>query len=217
MDRRWEDRAACSGLPGEMFFEDVFLEDDDGVVKEIDRPALARARAVCAACPVRDQCFTAAMEEEAGSAQARRFGVRAGTTPGQRYSIWRRDVQQCDRCGERYDPLGIVAGEVVCSCGFFEEPPIPDEGDVWYPRHDNLLRRLTDHLLEKTSPGDKIPGPTRMLEVLGHRRKDDMPLVYRRLEDDGLIERGDGRGEYFRRAGRQALLSWRPPARLHAA
>lgn len=208
----WEDRAACAGLPGSMFFGDIWPdgEEQDG---PLDADALARARAVCASCPVRVQCYTAALAEEAGAAESRRFGVRGGTTPAQRYSIWRRDSSTCERCGEVYDPLGLIEGEVVCACGAFSEPVIPDVGDTWYPRHDGLLQRLVDYLLEHTKPGDQILPPYRMLEALGHRRKDDMPLVYERLIEDGLIERGEKRGVYYRRAGKGALLRWRPPAR----
>lgn len=208
----WEDRAACKGLPGSLFFEDIWPIGD-----EVDGPlipeALARARNVCESCPVRIACYTSVMLTEGGAAEARRSGFQGGTTPGQRYSIWRRDSMRCERCGETYDPLGLVIGEAVCECGTFSEPKIADEGDTWYPRHDGLLQRLVDHLLEHTKPGDRILPPYRMLEALGHRRKDDMPLVYERLIDDGMIERGEGRGVYFRRAGKGALLRWRPPAR----
>jgi hypothetical protein len=209
----WEDRAACTGLPTSMFFEDIWPEDEEGEPLPTDTEALERARAVCASCPVRLQCHLAAMSEEDGAADSRRFGLRGGITPSQRYSVWRRDSVRCERCGETYDPLGLVAGEAVCECGFFSEPRIPDDGDEWYPRHDALLQRLVDHLLETTVPGDRILPPYRMLEALGHRRKDDMPLVYQRLIDDGLIEKGEGRGEYYRRAGKGALVRWLPPAR----
>lgn len=195
-----------------MFFEAIWPsgEDADG---PLNPEALERARAVCATCPVRIECHVAAMQEEGGAAETRRHGVRGGITPSQRYSIWRRDSLRCERCGEVYDPLGLVAGEAVCGCGEFSEPVIPDVGDLWFPRHDGLLKRLIEYLLEQTEPGDRIPPPYRMLEALGHRRKDDMPLVYQRLIDDGLIERGAGRGVYYRRAGKGALQSWRPPAR----
>lgn len=208
----WEDRAACTGLPTTMFFDDVWPVDEEGEQLPLVQDALDRARGVCESCPVRVPCHLAAMAEEGGSAEARRFGFRGGITPAQRYSIWRRDSARCERCGEAYDPLGLVAGEAVCECGSFSEPVIADEGDAWYPRHDGLLVRLVDYLLAKTKPGDRILPPYRMLEALGHRRKDDMPLVYERLIDDGMIERGLGRGEYYRRAGKGALLRWRPPA-----
>lgn len=199
-----------------MFFGDIWSdgEEQDG---PLDEDALARAKAVCATCPVRVQCHEAAMAEEAGAAESRRFGVRGGITPGQRYSIWRRDSMRCERCGETYDPLGLVAGEAVCSCGEFSEPVIPHEGDTWYPRHDGLHQRLVDYLLANTEPGDRILPPYRMLEELGHRRKDDLPLVYKRLIEDGLIVRGERRGEYYRTGGKAALARWRPPARRRAA
>lgn len=210
----WEDRAACAGLPTDRFFDDVWPEDGDGGTA-FDVTAFEDARAVCASCPVRLSCYEDAMTREAGSAQSRRFGMRAGVTPSQRYSIWRRDAISCEVCDETYDPLGLVAGDVVCACGTFEEPPIPPAGDEWFPRHDGLLKRLVTYLLAETKPEERILPPYRMLVALGHRRKDDMPLVYERLIADGLIRRGPGRGEYYRCAGKLALASWIPPQRRH--
>ena len=208
----WVDRAACEGLGDQAFFDDIWPLTDDGEEGFVPA-AFKRARDVCAGCPVRVECFSDAMDLEDGAAQVMRHGLRGGVSPGQRYSIWRRDSGSCIQCGEVFDPLGLVAGDVVCGCGEFSEPPIPAEGDLWFPRHDSLLAKLTTYLLERTEPGDRILPPYRMLEELGHRRKDDMPLCYDRLIADGLIERGEGRGVYYRRAGRQALATWRPPAR----
>jgi hypothetical protein len=213
MSLDWRDRAACSALPLSLFFEDVYPSNDDGTDGALIPEALERARGICASCPVRLACHEDAMTHEAGAAANRRHGVSGGLTPAQRYSLWRRDSWRCEQCGELYDPLGIVAGEAVCICGWNEEPPIPDAGDQWFPRHDELLRLLIAWLLEETVPGDRVPPPYKMLEILGYRRKDDMPLIYARLLDDGLLMRGDGRGVYFRRAGRGALASWQPPAR----
>lgn len=210
---------ACSGLDTRLFFDDIWheLEEDDGTVTvEVDEDALAKARSICAGCPSRIRCFERVMSDEDGHADARRFGLVAGTTPSQRYSIWRRDVSQCIQCEETHDPLGIIAGDIVCSCGFNTEPAIPDEGDAWYPRHDALLEKLIAYLLENTEPGDRILPPYRMLLELGHRRKDDLPLCYERLIDDGLIRKGEGRGEYYREAGHGALAAWLPPSRRHS-
>jgi hypothetical protein len=209
----WRDRAACSGLSVSTFYEDVWPETDEGEPLPLIPGAYERARAVCETCPVRLACHSEAMEEEGDAADGRRYGIRGGVTPSQRYSIWRRDSMACDQCGEVYDPLGLVEGEVVCACGTFSEPPIGPDGDTWYPRHDGLLKRLVDYLLAETKPGDRILPPYRMLEALGHRRKDDMPLVYEKLIADGLIEKGPGRGEYYRRAGKAALSRWHPTRR----
>jgi hypothetical protein len=213
----WNSRAACLGLPYATFFDDIWPPLEDGTDGALVPEALERARAMCAGCPVRLPCHEQAMRQEAGAASSRRHGVRGGITPQQRYSLWRRDSWQCERCGEVYDPLGIVAGDAVCLCGWYTEPPIPDVGDQWFPRHDDLLRLLVAWLLEHTEPGDRVPPPYRMLEILGYRRKDDMPLVYEKLIEDGLLERGAGRGEYFRRAGKRVLATWRPPARRRGA
>jgi hypothetical protein len=197
-----------------MFFESIWPEDDEGA-QGFDEAGYGKAKAVCAGCPVRLQCYSEVMKDEGPSAQARRFGLRGGVTPQQRYSIWRRDALSCERCLETYDPLGLAAGEVVCSCGSFDEPAIPVSGDEWFPRHEGLLKRLTEYLLRETQPGDRILPPYRMLVALGHRRKDDLPLVYDRLIADGLILRGEGRGVYYRAAGHRALAAWIPPSRRH--
>lgn len=211
MADEWRETAACRNVPSRVFFEDAFPENDEG--NSIPDPAgVARARAFCARCPVRLQCHEDTTRVEAGYALYRRFGIFAGLTPGQRYSLWRRDSWRCDRCLEVYDPQGIVAGDAVCSCGWFSEPPIPDEGDLWFPRHDLLLERFIAWLVDNTEPGDRVPPPYKMLEILGYRRKDDMPLIYARLLDDGLLERGEGRA-VWRKAGKAAFKVWRPPAK----
>lgn len=209
----WHEQAACSGLEGRVFFDDIWGEDAEGEPLPPVPEALERAKAVCAGCPVRLACHLEVMALEGDAADSRRFGLRGGVTPSQRYSIWRRDMIRCEVCLEAYDPLGLVAGDVVCSCGDFSEPEIGDDGDAWYPRHDGLLRRLVTYLLAETKPGDRVLPPYKMLEALGHRRKDDMPLVYRRLIDDGMLEQGASRGEYYRRAGKGALQRWAPPGR----
>lgn len=213
----WGKRAACRDFPTAMFFEDVEPEDDEGNPLPLDLEGLDRARSVCGRCPVRLQCYQAAMEEEGGAARLQRHGVRGGITAAQRYSVWRRDSMSCDRCGEVYDPLGLVEGETVCECGATDETPIDPEGDRWYPRHDALLQKLIAWLIENTQPGDRIPPPYQMLLLLGHRRKDDLPLAYEKLIDDGLIERGEGRGEYYRKEGARAFKSWVPPIHRHRA
>lgn len=211
LDRTWVTKASCLGVDSDVFFDDVWPtvpgDETDG---ELVPGALARAKAVCAGCPVRIPCHETAMAEEAGASIKNRYGVRGGITGAQRYSIWRRDNMRCEQCGETFDPLGLVAGEAVCSCGSGTEVPIQDTGDRWYPRHDDLLRKLIDYLLRETKPGDRVLPPYQMLRALGHRRKDDMPLLYARLLDDGMLEQGPGRGEWYRAAGNKAMAKWVP-------
>jgi hypothetical protein len=210
-------KAACRDLEPSVFFEDVFPPRADGSDGPADRLALKKAREVCAACPVRTECHAQAMIFEADLAGNRRFGVFAGLTPLQRYALWRRDSWWCRPCGAVFDPLGIVAGDIVCGCGWNHDLPVSDSGDHWFPRHDQLLRRLITWIRANTQPGDRIPPPYRMLELLGYRRKDDMPLLYEQLIYDGLLVRGPRRGEYYRRAGDADLLSWRPLVRRRAS
>lgn len=211
--RPWVAKAACDGLGDTPFFDDIWTVEEDGTEVGPDEEALATARAICASCPTRLECFVDVMDDEEGYALSRRAGFRAGLTPAQRYSIWRRDVVRCIQCREVYDPMGVAAGEVVCECGEFTEEPVPDEGDTWYPRHDVLLKKLVTYLVENTKPGDRILPPYRMMRELGHRRKDDMPVCYERLIDDGLIVRGERVGEYYRSGSHRALVSWVPAHR----
>lgn len=203
-------RAACRNVGPQVFFEDVFPSRPDGSDGAADRLALKRARSICAACPVRTECHAYAMTVEADLAGNRRFGVFAGLTPLQRYALWRRDSWWCRECGSVFDPLGIVAGDAVCGCGWRHDLPVSDAGDQWFPRHDQLLRRLVTWVLANTHPGDRIPPPYRMLELLGYRRKDDMPLLYEHLVHDGLLARGPRKGEYYRRGADADLINWRP-------
>lgn len=67
----WAQDALCAQTDPEIFFP-----EKGGSIRE--------ATAVCAQCPVKQQCLDAALEEESGSSGYGRHGVRAGTTPRQR-------------------------------------------------------------------------------------------------------------------------------------
>ena len=193
-------RAACRGMAPSVFFEEIFSPRADGSDGRADVRALRRARAICTACPVRTECHASAMRFEKGLAGNRRFGIFGGLTPLQRHSLWRRGSWWCRGCGEVYDPLGVVSGDVVCQCCRRSDLPVSDGGDQWYPRHDALLRLLVTWVRTNTRPGDRLPPPYRMLELLGYRRKDDMPLLYEHLIHDGLLTKGPHKGEYYRTA-----------------
>lgn len=64
----WHDQARCLGYPSEMFY------GFDGERNRPEREAVAKA--VCADCPVRLDCWEAGQREP--------FGIWAGTTPEER-------------------------------------------------------------------------------------------------------------------------------------
>ncbi|HWN01217.1 MAG TPA: WhiB family transcriptional regulator [Streptosporangiaceae bacterium] len=68
---QWMKRAACLGRNDEMFPEN-------------NEVGIARAKAICAACPVQEPCLQAALGEEGDAAAGNRFGIRGGQTKGQR-------------------------------------------------------------------------------------------------------------------------------------
>lgn len=75
----WTDRALCAKLA------------------DFDPDDYATARPVCAACPVRQECLDAAMEEERGLGQHHRGSIRGGLSPVERAA---RDkiVNLCPDC-----------------------------------------------------------------------------------------------------------------------
>lgn len=86
-------QAACKGADPEVFFP-VFLDDDgeevfdDGTIFESygdTTPFYEDARAICALCPMREECLDYAMEHHI------RFGMFGGLTPIERRRIERRD------------------------------------------------------------------------------------------------------------------------------
>lgn len=75
----WRDRAACTGLDADIF--------------DPDTGRTAEALPVCAACPVRLSCYSAAYDKPAD-----RTTVRAGTTPHTRPAKAADHISTC-RCG----------------------------------------------------------------------------------------------------------------------
>lgn len=73
----WRTFGACREVDPEQFFPTPG-----------DFRGINVAKAVCAGCPVRRTCLTAALAEENGRAKDNRFGVRGGTGPGQRYALY---------------------------------------------------------------------------------------------------------------------------------
>ncbi|WP_051338601.1 WhiB family transcriptional regulator [Streptomyces flavidovirens] len=79
--RHWSDAAACAQHP------DLFIPENDG------DPDYTTAKRICRACPVIEQCLTAAMAEEKGADRHVRAGVRGGLTPGERARKHRQEAR----------------------------------------------------------------------------------------------------------------------------
>lgn len=73
--RAWEARAACRFQDAELWFS---------------RRTWARAMAICAACPVLENCRAAVLRREKGLPRCHRNGVVAGLTGPQRHALDRR-------------------------------------------------------------------------------------------------------------------------------
>lgn len=114
MPGRWQERAACSGLPLSTFFppsEDVTTHRDE---RQPPPPELVR---LCGGCPVKSDClFTALTKNE--------VGIWAGTTYAQRRALKRcRFRHACVACAS----VEVVAyrGMAVCmSCAVSWRVPV---------------------------------------------------------------------------------------------
>lgn len=71
----WRARAACSGYPNTLFFP-----SSDAV----DEPSIEKAKAICAVCPVIDDCLQYALETN------QRSGIWGGTSEKERKSLRRK-------------------------------------------------------------------------------------------------------------------------------
>ena len=71
----WRDRAACFGMDINIFFPE-----------RGDRAGIAAARAVCAACPVSDECLTEILHVDSGTDYV---GIFAGTSAQERRELRR--------------------------------------------------------------------------------------------------------------------------------
>lgn len=77
---RWYGRAACRGMATDLFYS---------CMSPVNR---ARAKAVCASCPVITECLDRAMDEEASDQSPtqnmkNRYGVRGGLSAGERWAL----------------------------------------------------------------------------------------------------------------------------------
>lgn len=77
----WREDAACLGVVEEV----SFFPDPE------DLSAIARAKAVCATCPVASECLTWAIETNQSE------GVWGGHTPKERRSIRRRWIEEIEQ------------------------------------------------------------------------------------------------------------------------
>lgn len=75
---KWQDRALCAEIGGDLFFAEVGHEAD-----------ATAARRVCAHCPVKPECLEYALDMESQPEFVGRFGIYGGTTPRQRCEITR--------------------------------------------------------------------------------------------------------------------------------
>jgi WhiB family transcriptional regulator, redox-sensing transcriptional regulator len=71
--------AGCTGADPEVWFRDADS---------------ATANWICSGCLIRQPCLQAALNEEKGSGQTFRHGIRGGLTGPQRYHLWKNRVRR---------------------------------------------------------------------------------------------------------------------------
>lgn len=78
-EARWQDRASCKGMDPTLFFGPEYAE----TVKE-KRDREDAAKAVCAECPVRNECLEYALDAREA------YGIWGGRTEVERKALLRR-------------------------------------------------------------------------------------------------------------------------------
>lgn len=217
MQRRqpWVEDALCAGL---VFYippfawpvpaAALFFPEQDGP----GRPAAAvydAPRSICAACPVRVQCGTDALEEERNDRPDHRHGLRAYMTPAQRISI--------ERQGGLHgrDPMKVVIG----TGGKRPIPGLPDEGDNWSRHHTTLARKTLRWLVDNVAVGAELPTQSAMCTAL-ECNPSPLRRVMEALVQDGTLDmvgsRAGARGangttvKYVRRRTPRRIMQWQP-------
>jgi Transcription factor WhiB. len=89
----WRELASCKGW-AEKGVDPWFPEHP------AEPKAFETAARICAGCPVAQQCLDAAMDGEKSLHGRQRYGMYAGMTPGERYSLHLRKARQAAKEGE---------------------------------------------------------------------------------------------------------------------
>ncbi|MFI7014417.1 WhiB family transcriptional regulator [Streptomyces sp. NPDC050164] len=79
MSREWELKAACRDRNPAIWFNDSKAD---------------RARVICGFCPVQEACLAAALGREHGLPRSQRYGIVAGLTGAERWSLSRKQDQE---------------------------------------------------------------------------------------------------------------------------
>lgn len=99
----WEPLALCKEVGPEFMWAGPA---DDEAAPKSGRPGrkpgtdLGMALALCEQCPVRLECLTAALREEAGQPVSMRETIRGGMTPGERFAL-EASRGKCADCGKK--------------------------------------------------------------------------------------------------------------------
>ncbi len=99
----WAADARCRNVPNNVFFPD-------------SGENYAKARAVCARCPVKDACLDWQLEHEKGQALCCRHGMYGGQTPRERWG-YRKRTGTCEVCGDVFKlgrPNQRLCGDKGC-------------------------------------------------------------------------------------------------------
>lgn len=209
----WRPSAACLDTPPEAFFEDIWPES--GSVKMNVEALTTTRESLCRNCPVRRACLDEVMRDEKGADLSDRWGLRGYLTPGERESVKNRGILRCPKCGTVRDPVLLVQGILTCpvKCGRPERivTPLALNGDQWTKRHTTLSTRIVGWLLDNSDPGDELPTPTQMAELMGGVRRSDVLRVYQVLmEDNTIVREGSKEAPSYRRGDRVASRNWKP-------
>jgi len=91
----WRQHAACRDADPELFFPPPLGANL--------APRMRQVRELCDPCPVREQCLRFVLDFEGDARREDRHGIFAGTTPRQRWAMWRCNTGRCQHPQHRRD------------------------------------------------------------------------------------------------------------------
>lgn len=190
-----------------MFFGDVYGPEGD----DFDLEGYAAAFMVCLDCPVRRECAVDVLQYEEGLSAEDRYGIQAGLTPEQRFSLSERGTLR-HSCGHVRDPINLADGLLKCPHCKIDRavPAIPLTGDRWRKRHTTLARKVVAWMTQNVALEELMPPPTN-LAVDMKVRVQDMVRVYEALCADGTLDPGKRKKPTYRRATKTGVTrEWTP-------
>lgn len=137
----WEAKSNCRGQ--KTLFESIAYGANEKPKSPDDLARVAEAKRLCITCPVRQECLTDAMNEEAYLGGTERHGMRGGLTARDRVLIAAEDPI-CARCRVKPVVQTNTVAKIRRMCGTCQSSTQNDITARYFPPKARPLRKFFD-------------------------------------------------------------------------